>query len=149
MADSIASLVSQARQTLGLRQQKDLARFIGCSTRTIQRHADTSGVFYHHHHTKLVAALLAVDPALAAKYARATRVNLSTLTAAASSPAVRRPPAREDALTLISEAADALNLPPRSVKPVLSGLFAKAKALGVDLNGLVELFAAEVTRARD
>jgi hypothetical protein len=44
---------------------------------------------------------------------------------------------------MILAACDALDLPPRQVRPVLTAIFKRAIALGVDLDQLAGLLAAE------
>jgi len=150
MHDSPLGVIYEARRTLGLWQNVDLARFLGVSTRTVRRHAGSAGIPLGNHHAKLARALYPVNPELAAKFARACRLDLVELGIAPkpSQPPPARPAAtREHALLALCNAADALNLTPRAARPLLANILAHAHALGVELGGLAKL-VAEAPNAR-
>lgn len=145
-------LVREARATLGLYVDGELARFLGVSRRTVQRHTHSAGIPMGNGHEKLVRALYPRDPALALAIARSHKIDLSDLIAAAkpaAPPAVPAAPAapskpearREHAAHVILAACDALNMLPRDVRPALAAIFGQARGLGVDLDQLAKLLS--------
>ena len=139
-------LIREARGTLGLYVDSQLARFLGVSVRTIQRHAHRAGMPMGDAHAKLVRALYPRDPALALTIAGAHRIDLSDLVAAAKPATSTAAPAklearREHVALMVLAACDALNMLPRDVRPALAAIFGQARALGVDLDQLAKLLS--------
>jgi hypothetical protein len=139
------NVIYQARMALGLWQQVDFARFLGVSARTVARHASSAGIPLGNGHEKLVRALHPNHPELAAKLAASCRLDLGALglrpTAPEKNPqpAAAVPATHAHATLVVCAAADALNMVPRDVRPVLATIFGHARSLGVDLEGLAKL----------
>jgi hypothetical protein len=137
----MGELVHEARKELGLYLDGDLANFLGVSRRTVQRHANTAGIPIGDGHTQLVRALYPQNPDLALKIARPLKIDLSDLIAAAQATPPARSAGGEHAALILLAACDALDKPPREVRPVLAAIFRKARELGVDLDQLAKLLA--------
>jgi hypothetical protein len=137
------ALVMEARRTLGLWTQPAFARFLGVSTRTVQRHPGSAGVPMGAHHEKIVRALHPVNPQLAKQLAIASRLDLVVmgLEPATVTKPVLPSATREHATLVVCAAADALNMVPRDVRPVLANIFSNARALGVDMDSLAKLLS--------
>jgi len=149
---SLLMLINDARDALNLHTNVDLAKFLGVSRRSVQRHNRTGGLPSGIEVEKLVRALYPLNQQLAKTIGSAYRVDLTDLEprprpAAAAPPAPTAPavPAagREHVAMVIVVACDALNLPPREVRPALAAIFTQVRSLGVDLDQLTRLLAGE------
>jgi hypothetical protein len=135
-SDNLIVAILEARRALKTHTDVDLARFLGISRRTVQRHGHSGGVPTGPDMQKFVRALHPVDPASARHLATAFRVDIRDLETKAA------PKANEDhVLRLVLAAADATNMVPRDVRPALAVIFGAALELGVDLNELAGLLA--------
>ncbi len=141
MSDTKVQLIHEACRLLQL-NQRGLAKLVGCSVRTVQRHSWQGGLAYASDHEKLIRAVHPRSPDLAARLARVTGINLGAL--GLPSPQDLRPIAarREHADAIVAAAADVLDVSPKSVRPAIAAAFALARELNVALDTLAPLLAA-------
>ena len=150
---NIPLLIFEARRMLGLHSDADFATFLGVSRRTIQRYKlHSHGFPSHDGAVKFVRQLFAADPDTARTLSRALRVDISDLepappTASVSQQPMRQPVDKGAVAMLVLAVHDAVNLPPREVRSLLSTVFREALALRVDLNEMAQLLAKEPTGA--
>ena len=122
--------------------QRELAKLLGTSLRTVQRYAVQGGLSLPDHLKQVIVALHPKNPTLAAKVAQQAGIDLATLGIhAAPGPQAAR---REHADSVLCAAADALQVMPAAARPGLAAAFARALELNVDLQGLAHLIAADV-----
>jgi len=149
---NMVMLINDARDALNLHTNVDLAKFLGVSRRSVQRYSHTGGLPSGIHVAKLVRALYPVNQQLATTIGNAYRIDLTDLeprpwltAAGLSAPVTPAVPAatREHVTEVILVACDALNLPPREVRPALAAIFTQVRSLGVDLDQLTRLLAGE------
>ena len=148
--------VLEAQLTLLLNQKK-LGDLVGSSQRTVQRWYAGHGTPYPHHITKLVAAVHPQDPDLARRLARAMGQTLESLGVVAppAPPPVAAPPEPSPFTPLlvesvVSAAAEALDLSPRVARPAVLAAVERAKAAGLTVDDLLLVLrtAAPAKRAR-
>jgi hypothetical protein len=141
MAENLVMLIMEARGKLRLDNQ-GLARLLGVSLRTVERHSRQGGVSSPDALHKLVRALHPVDPALAARLAEAGGANLVMLGLLPASPderAAARPPGLatpEEMITVVQAAATALGLPLDAARQGVAAAFEAAHALGLSVQAL-------------
>src|SRR5271168_427865 len=104
MSRSHHDIIMDARRTLGAWTNVDFARFLGVSTRTVQRHPPT-GIPMGNYGEKIIRAVHPKDPALAQEIAQAYRMDLAELgletrTTSSATVALARP-TREHAAVVI------------------------------------------------
>ncbi len=140
-------LLMQAQDALGL-NQKDLAELLGRSRRTLSRYVrGRSAIVIPQEWIALARAVYGKDPSLAATLA--SRAGGTLVSLGIAPPPVAAAPARpavattslaaptQDQLDLVVfAAAEAANLAPRAVRPVVAAAFAKAAAMGVTVEGV-------------
>ena len=134
-------LIREARNTLGLFLDGDLAKFLGVSRRTIQRHAKHAGIPAGDGHARIARALYPKNPALALTIAKAVDIDLSDLVTAAAAPPPRPEPGALHVASVVLAACEALDRMPREVRPALAAIFRHARTLGVDMDKLAKLLA--------
>jgi transcriptional regulator with XRE-family HTH domain len=137
------SLAIQAQQELGLTQQ-ELANLIGSSLRTIQRWSSKKASPYDSELQKLAVAVYPRDPKLAERLAVAGSATLESLgVVAAADPraasAASLPPALIGlvAESVVSAAAEALDVSPRVARPALLAALERAKLAGLGVDHLL------------
>ena len=140
-------LVWQARSELNLDNQR-LADLVGSSLRTVERYNEKQGGLNDRSHNEsLIHAIHPKNPELAFELAEACGTRLEALglvppkrTEPAPPPTPPRPAARpEHADSVVCAAADALNISPAAVRPAVAAAFAKANALGMSVEDLLQL----------
>jgi hypothetical protein len=129
---SLAQLVLQAREETHTWTHPDLAKLLGCSLRTVQRHTHSGGLSQESHYGILIQAVYPRNPELARQLAAARGTTVAALGIA--SPV--DPTQREHADSILCAAADALQLPPSAVRPALAAAFARAGEMNVTFAGL-------------
>ncbi|MHB8417684.1 MAG: helix-turn-helix domain-containing protein [Myxococcales bacterium] len=137
---TLDELVRQARRELHVWTHPQFARFLGCSTRTVQRHVRFGGVSQESHYHQIIRAVHPTNPALAAQLAAARHVTLEALGVRPPAPPPD-PTRREHADSVVCAAADVLQLPPSAVRPAVAAAFARASELEVTFAGLAKLLA--------
>jgi hypothetical protein len=157
MPTDTAALIEQACGEF-LWNQKDIARVIGVSLRTIQRRSGKGYIHHNWEHHRFIQAVHARNPMLADQLAVSIGTTLEAL-GLAPLPVPKPPPPppappplpppgppaarREHADAVVSAAADALNLVPREARPIVAAIFARISDLEVDLPGLVKLLKGD------
>ena len=139
MVTSNVALILKAMTELQLNQQ-GLAELIGVSVRTLQRNIAFGGLTRQAHYERLVQALHARNPALAADIAASVNSSLPQL--GVHTPATALPPpkaTRAHAEAVVCAAADAMALVPRDARPAVAAIFSRVVELEVDLPSLVAL----------
>jgi hypothetical protein len=135
---STVALIREARAVLDLHIDGALARFLGVSRRTVQRHAKSGGLPIGDGHIMLIRALHPRNPDLALALAQSLNVELNEVVAPGT-PNVSAAQVAE----LVLAACDALNMPPRLVRPALASIFRHASTLGIGLEELAQLMAED------
>ncbi len=150
------------RAALGelLYTQKDVARLLGVSARTVQRHPRLWGFQGPDDLAKLVRALWPRNAALARQLAEQVGLDLAAMglapkpapppPAPVAAPASPKPAEAkpEHAAAVLCAAADAMNVAPREAKPLITAIFKAVAAMDVDHHGLAKLLAqGEATTA--
>lgn len=133
---TLYELVRLARRETNTWTDGDLATFLGCSRRTVQRHIHLGGLSQERHYHALIRAVHPKNPGLAAQLASARNTSLVELGLAAPAPPpdTTRP---ADWDSVVCAAADVLQLPPSAVRPAVAAALAKALELEVTIAGLV------------
>lgn len=145
MASTTHVLLMQARSELGL-NQRTLAKLLGVSMRTVQRHEDDGGLpIWGGHHAKLLKALHPRNPALASQIAAAHGKTLADygIQEVATGP---QPPARATRMhadSVICAAADAFGIVPRDARPLVHAILTRVQELNVELGSLLPLIRAD------
>jgi hypothetical protein len=139
--DSVVVLVREACRLLQL-NQRGLAKLVGCSVRTVQRHSWQGGLGYSADHVKLIRAVHPHSPDLAARLARATNIQLDALGLSPTSDLTPIAARREHVDAIVAAAADVLDVSPKSIRPAIAAAFALARELHVSLDTLAPLLAA-------
>lgn len=137
---SLYELVREARRETGTWTEPSLAKLLGCSRRTVQRHGQTAGLSQDHHYLLLIKAVHPRNPGLATQLARARHTTLEELGLAPPAPPPD-PTRPEHANSVVYAAADVLQLPPSAVRPAIAAAFARAREHGVTLDGLARHLA--------
>jgi hypothetical protein len=137
-ANTTVALIREARAFLDLHVDGALASFLGVSRRTVQRHVKTGGIPSGHGHTMLIRALHPRNPDLALALARSLNIELSEVIV----PGTPKLTSGQVALMVLA-ACDALNMPPRIVRPALAKIFRHANTLGISLEQPAQLLAEE------
>jgi hypothetical protein len=138
---SLLELLDSARKTLNIYTDGRYAQFLGVSRRTIQRHRSSDSVPSHGGAARLVRALFPADPATARLLAQAHQVDIRDLEPKPPSPVAARVPTvgPGHVAMLIMGVAEDLEKQVRETRGLLSTIFERALALGVDLNELAPL----------
>jgi len=148
--------VVKAQLTL-LLNQKQLGDLMGSSQRTVQRWYAGRGWPSPYQLTKLVVAVHPRDPALARRLAAATGHTLESMgvVVPAAPPPVAAPPEPSPFTPLlvesvVSAAAEALDVSPRVARPAVLAAVERAKAAGLTVDDLLLVLrtAAPAKRAR-
>jgi hypothetical protein len=132
---STVALIREARAVLDLHIDGALAHFLGVSRRTIQRHAKTGGIPAGDGHIMLIRALHPRDPDLALALAQSFNLELTEVV-----PGLSKVTSTQLA-ELVLTACDAMDMPPRLVRPALATIFRHASTLGLHLEQLAQLMA--------
>jgi hypothetical protein len=159
MPESLITLIHRARSQLNVHTNASLARFLGISRRTVQRHTSIGGIPDSIRQDILLKALHPKDPTLAKTLARVWQRDLAALgivqtpaapiAGPAPAPGPSRPaPSLEHAEAVILAASDALGMLPRDVRPALAKIFKRVRSLGVDLDRLTALLAESAAQAK-
>ena len=140
---SFHQILWKARSVAGVYSDGELANLLGCSRRTVQRHASNGGMRNHEDFITLVRATHPRDPVAAGQLADALGTSLAAL--GLEDPAARASAAdstrREHADSVVSAAADVLQMPPAAVWPAIAAAFARASEMGASLGGLAAFLA--------
>jgi hypothetical protein len=139
---TLYDLVRKARRETGAWTDLDLAKLIGSSRRTVQRHSWEGGLSSEAHYQILIQAVHPKNPALAAQLAAARGTSLEALGIAVPAPP-SDPTRREHADSVVCAAADVLQLPPSAIRPAIAAAFARAGELEVTFAGLVRHLSDE------
>jgi hypothetical protein len=150
--------VVKAQLTLLLNQKK-LGELTGSSQRTVQRWYAGRSSPYPHHITKLVFAVHPRDPDLARRLAATmgqTLESLGVVAPPAPAPAPVAPPPEPSPFlpllveSVVSAAAEALDVSPRVARPAVLAAVERAKAAGLTVDDLLAVLrpAAPGKRAR-
>ncbi|MHB1846476.1 MAG: hypothetical protein ACYCWW_16765, partial [Deltaproteobacteria bacterium] len=149
MADDVMPLLYEASRLLSL-SNAELGQLCGCSARTVQRWYAGQGAPAPFQLQPVACAVHPQAPELARRLAAAAGVTLAAL---GLGPKAAPPPAplplAQQADAAVYAAADAIDLPPKAVRPAVIAAFTRALALGADLAALGRHFAAEGDAARD
>lgn len=134
---------------------KDLARFLGSSPRTVGRHARTGGLSMFDHYAKLAQAVHPIAPHLARELAATLGRSLADLGVhpgaennASPSPV---PPPKATKLhvdAVVCAIAEAFDISPRHARPAIAAIFDAVRNLDVDLPSLVARLATPPKAAR-
>jgi DNA-binding XRE family transcriptional regulator len=129
----IPLLLDQTRRTLGI-SQNELSARLGVSRRTGQRWSKGGGPFGLHLH-RMAGLVFPVDAELAAEIAAAGGTTLDALGVLPPPPPPGPPPrvAPPDRVidAVVCAAAEAMQVPPQSVRPALLAAFTCAKDLAL------------------
>jgi hypothetical protein len=140
-------LLMQASEALSL-NQTELAQLLALSRRTISRYVrQRSCQLTVGNWAKLAGAVHAKNPTLAAALAEkagGTLVSLGivppppppTPAKPADAPANVTPPSKDQLDLLVFAAAEAANLSPQAVRPVVAAVFTKAASMGVTVDAV-------------
>jgi hypothetical protein len=145
--------VYEAQRVLHLNQQQ-LADLVGSSKRTVQRWVAHRGGLYAHHVTRLAVAVHPRDPELARRLAAILGQTLESLglvvppapapvaPPAVAVPAPAKPPEPSPLLPLlvesvVSAAAEALDVSPRVARPAVLAAVERAKAAALTVDDLL------------
>jgi hypothetical protein len=155
----ISKAAWEARRLLRV-NQRELGELLGLSSRTIQRW-DKSGSFQPYFMPELARAVHPQDPALAARIAALVGRTLEDLGIApgpAPAPALPAPPPPHPGSVsfspelkahlvdaVVCAAADALSLPPASVRPALLAAFRKAAEVKLTIADVLAVLAPPPT----
>ncbi len=145
-------LLMQAQDALAI-DQKDLGDLLGRSRRTLSRYVRSqSAILIPSDWLALARAVYAKDPALAATLASRAGGTLVSLgigpplpppapaeSAVASTSLAA--PTRDQLDLVVFAAAEAANLAPQAVRPVVAAAFARAAAMGVTVEGVSRAMA--------
>jgi DNA-binding XRE family transcriptional regulator len=153
MSTPIHHLVYLARRALSVGSQGDFGEMMGVSRRTGQRwetgRADPSWDTI----CEMARRVHPHDAGLAAQLAQAAGTDLVALGLVAPPPPPQPvpppgppPPAAEDIVdAIVCAAAEAINLPPRDVRPALLAAFARARRLGIPIETVESTLGAAKT----
>ena len=147
------ALVIEAQRVLG-HTQEQLGKMLGLSRRTVSRWGNhTSGPTPEHLHA-LARAVHPLDPALAAKLARAGGETLERLGIARPAPAAAPPvtaavaaaprpfpPTRLVVESVVCAAAETMQASPSAVRGVLRAAFTRARGLGLTVEEMDDALA--------
>jgi transcriptional regulator with XRE-family HTH domain len=114
--------------------QKELARLIGCSSRTIIRYYQRGGALAPATYAELATACHPHDVALAAHLAQQAGKTLASLGLVGSSPVSAGASAlspKHLVDSIVCAAAEAMQAPPHTMRPALTAAFERAIALGM------------------
>jgi transcriptional regulator with XRE-family HTH domain len=147
----LRELLSFARHTLGM-SQNAFGPALGWSHRTAVRWERGHSIPPDDALVKLAGLLVPVDADLAAEMATAAGETLESLGL------VTKPALAERALRVTPEdlgdavlcaVAEAADLPPRALRPILHAAFARAKSLGLTVEQLEESMRARIDAKKD
>ena len=145
-------LLMQAQEALGF-NQKDLAELMGRSRRTLSRYVRSrSAILIPQEWLALARAVYAKNPSLAATLASRAGGTLVSFGIAPPPPPPAPPkpaeastslaaPTRDQLDLVVLAAAEAANLAPQAVRPVIAAAFARAAAMGVTVEGVSRAMA--------
>jgi len=155
--------VYEAQRVLSL-NQKELADLVGSSQRTVQRWVVRRGGLYPDHVTKLAVAVHPRDPALARRLAATIGQTLESMglvvppapapvVPAAPPPVASPEPSPSLPLlveSVVSAAAEALDVSPRLARPAVLAAVERAKAAALSVDDLLAVLRppAPAKRAR-
>jgi transcriptional regulator with XRE-family HTH domain len=126
----IQPTLMRLQQTLRL-NQKELAKLLGCSSRTVIRYYRGSGVLLPSTYQRLARAVHPHDPAFAAELAASAGQTLVSLGLEPAAPARPAPTARHLVDSVVCAAAEAMQASPHAMRPALVAAFERAIALGM------------------
>jgi len=131
------ALVVRASHTLRF-SQRELAKLLGVSRRTITRLFKSSAVPYSSYLHTLARAVHAEDPSLAAELAAEGGQTLEGLDIVRPAPPPlpappKLPPVRLMVDSVVCAAADAMQTPPAGMREALRAAFARARGLGLTI----------------
>ena len=149
---ALGETLYRVQRTLHL-NQKELARLMGCSSRTIIRYYKRGGVLAPNTYAQLAAACHPHDVALAAHLAQEAGTTLVSMglqsspasQEAAPPPAPRGPSPSGKHLvdSIVCAAAEAMQTPPHAMRPALMAAFERAIALGMTAEEVLKGMAVE------
>jgi hypothetical protein len=149
---ALGETLYRVQRTLNL-NQKELARLMGCSSRTIIRYYKRGGVLAPNTYAELAAACHPHDVALAAHLAQEAGKTLVSMGLQSSpaghgdSPAVAprgpSPSGKHLVDSIVCAAAEAMQTPPHAMRPALMAAFERAFALGMTAEEVLKGMAVE------
>jgi transcriptional regulator with XRE-family HTH domain len=149
MPSDSSAFFELCRQALGT-TQKELGRQIGISRRTAQRWASSGTPAWYL--PELARAVHPADPALAQEIAAAAGTTLEALGVIAPPPPPPppAPPAPHPSIVdaVVCAAAEAMDLPPREVRPGLYAAIVRARELGLALDKIEQALAVSLKTPR-
>ncbi|HEY3822598.1 MAG TPA: hypothetical protein VGL81_35780 [Polyangiaceae bacterium] len=121
-------ILVRLQSTLRL-EQKDLAKLLGCSSRTISRNARAGSHLLTGRHATLAATVYPHDREFAAELAAMAGKTLAGL--GIEAPPNRGPTTKHLVDSIVCAAAEAMQTPPSLMRPALVAAFERAIALGM------------------
>jgi hypothetical protein len=146
-ARSAATLVALAQDALEL-THRDFGPLLGASLRTAERWAARRSTPTQAQLAKLAGHVYAHDPALAAEIATAAGQTLGSLGIGPRTPEASASATAPSQLvdSVVCQAAEAMDVSPRAIRPALLAAFARARELGLDVAAIADALAPPAKR---
>jgi transcriptional regulator with XRE-family HTH domain len=147
MAITPDTLLVQCRVALGL-TQKEFGDIVGRTKRTVQRWEERGATLISSEVEALAHALNPVRPELAAQIAAVADTTLERLGIVPAG--AQNTMATSDPIdSVVRAAADVMGVTPDAIRPALAAAFARARAIGLDVQAVAERLNRRETRGED